>query len=98
MKKDELKIADWAIAELRKKRRSELGTRLAHHVRGVYFLLMIGTIVAFMTDKQVQIENTSLAELHFALKKVMLSEKLRQQALNYETEVDKINDNFKNQP
>jgi hypothetical protein len=46
----------------------------------------------------VQIENTSLAELHFALKKVMLSEKLRQQALNYETEVDKINDNFKNQP
>ena len=98
MKKDELKIADWAIAELRKKRRSELGARLAHHVRGVYFLLMIGTIVAFMTDKQVQIENTSLAELHFALKKVMLSEKLRQQALNYETEVDKINDNFKNQP
>ena len=87
-----LEIADWAKAELRKKRRSEWGARLAHHVRGVFFLLMIGTIVAVMTDKQVQIENTSLAELHFALRKVMLSEKLKQRALNHEKEVNAINE------
>lgn len=93
-----LEIADWAKAELRKKRRSKLAARLANHVRGVFFLLIIGTIVAFMTDRQVQIENTALGELHFALKKVMLSEKLRQQSLNYEKEVDKINDNSKNEP
>jgi hypothetical protein len=93
-----LEIADWAKAELRKKRRSEWGSRLAQHVRGVFFLLLIATTVACMTDQQVKIENTALAELHFALKKVMLSEKLRQQSLNYEKEVDKINDNSKNQP
>jgi hypothetical protein len=92
MKKDELKIADWAIAELRKKRRSELGARLANHVRGVFFLLVIATFVTFMTDKQVQIENTASAELHFALKKVMLSEKLKQRALNHEREVNAINE------
>jgi hypothetical protein len=91
-KKDELKIADWALAELRKKRRSEWGARLANHVRGIFFLLLIATIVAVMTDKQAKIENTALAELHFALKKVMLSEKLKQRALNHEKEVNSINE------
>ena len=93
-----LEIADWAKAELRKKRRSELGARLAHHVRGVFFLLLIGTLVAVMTDKQVKIENTALAELHFAMKKVMLSEKLRRSAMEHEKEVDSINGNSTNQP
>ena len=87
-----LEIAGWAKAELRKKRRSELGTRLAHHVRGVFFLLLIGTTVAFISDKQAKIENTALVELHFALKKVMLSEKLKQRALNHEKEVNAINE------
>lgn len=89
--KNELKIADWAKKEQKQKRRAERRERVEGHVRSIFVLLLFGAIFVFIFNHQVEIQRVTFAKLNQVMKKSTTADKLRENAMNYEKTIDKIN-------
>jgi hypothetical protein len=92
VKVNELKIADWVWVERRQKIRAERRVGFNARVRGAFVLLFFAAIFVFIFNHQVEVQIAASAGLHQAAKQITVSDKLRQQALKHEKEVDKINE------
>jgi hypothetical protein len=93
MKKDDLKIADWARAELRRKIWAERRIRFLRQVRGTFVLLMLMAICVFVSNHQVEAQIIAFEKIHHAVDALppsSVSDRLRQSAVNYEKQVDEI--------
>jgi hypothetical protein len=91
MKKDELKIADWANTELRRKRRAERRVAFFNRVRATFVLLFLLAFCVFVSNRQVETQILAFEKVHHAVNALppsSLSDKLRQNAINYEKQVD----------
>jgi len=92
-------MAPWAKAELRKKAREERRIGFFSHVRVIFVLLFVATILVFATRNETGIQQMASAGLNHALKKpAMLSDRMRDKALNHEKEIDNINQQPAKQP
>jgi hypothetical protein len=94
MKRDELKMADWARAELRRKIWSERRAGFFCQVRGTFVLLLFMTFGVLLSNHQVEAQIIAFEKIHHAIDALppsSVSDRLRQNALNYEKQVDEIN-------
>jgi hypothetical protein len=85
-----IKVAKWAAAEFRKKRRGELLAGFFAHVRFVFILLLFATILVFASNHQLEIQSIAAAKLQQLAKKPGVSDKLREKALKYQDEVNQV--------
>jgi hypothetical protein len=93
MKKDELKMADWARAEQLRKIRAERRNSFFQHVRGTFVLLLLMAFCVFISNRQVENQIVIFERIHHpvnAMPPSSTSSRLRQGALNYEKQVDEI--------
>jgi len=93
MKKDELKMADWARAEQRRKIWAERRDSFFQHVRGTFVLLLLMSFCVFLSNRQVENQIVTFERIHHpvnAMPPSSTSTGLRQGALNYEKQVDEI--------
>jgi hypothetical protein len=82
--------AEWDTASLRRKTRSDRGSRFFGRVRGIFIFLFVATIFVFSFNRRTEIQSLAFAEVHQALKHPIISDRLRQNAINYERQVDEI--------
>jgi len=90
MKTNELRIADWVWVEQRRKFRMERNADFFEHVRGIFVLLFFAAIFVFIHNHQVEVQIATSSRLHQLAKNITVSDKLRQQALKHEDEVEQI--------
>jgi len=91
VKNDELKIADWARSELRREIWAKRRDRLFRNVRGTFILLLMMAVFDFAFNHQVEIQSIAFAKIHnVVMAHSSTSDRLRQNALNYEQQVDDI--------
>jgi hypothetical protein len=91
VKTNELKIADWVWVEQRQKYRMERSADFFEHVRVVFVLLFFAASFVFIHNHHVEVQIAASTGFHQVAKKITVSDKLRQQALNHENEVEQIN-------
>jgi hypothetical protein len=84
-------MAKWARAEQARKIRAEWRARFLGHTRAIFVLLFFLAIWVFIFNHQVEVQSLTSAELHKITKKSTLSDHLRQKALEYEKQVNQIN-------
>lgn len=85
-----IQVADWAAAEYRKKSREERSVDFFAYVRCLVALLSVATVLVFLVNQQPEIHRIVSAKLHLIGKRFTTSDKLRQQALKHEKEVNKV--------
>jgi len=93
MKKDDLKIAGWARAEQRRKIWAERRARFSYHVRGTFVLLLFMAFCVFLSNHQVENQIVAFERIHHPLNALpgsFTSDRLRQNALDYQKQVDDI--------
>jgi hypothetical protein len=93
MKKDELKMAHWARVELRRKVWAERRTRFFSNVRGTFVVLMLMAFSVFISNRQVEAQIVAFERIHHPMNAIppcSTSNRLRQNALDYEKQVDDI--------
>lgn len=93
MKRDELKMAGWARAELRRKKWAERRAGFFLQVRGTFVLLLLMTFGVLLSDHQVEAQIIAFEKIHHAINAMppsSASDRLRQNALNYEKQIDEI--------
>ncbi len=96
---NELKMAPWAQAELRRKRRAEQRVQWLCQVRFIFVVLLLATIAVFIFNHQVQMQSLAAARLNVLLSKpAAASEHLKSQALQYERQLDQITGGSTNNP
>lgn len=85
---------EWVRVERKRKARSaRLGDffgRVRHGVRRIFIFLLVATICVVVFNHRVEIQSRALAKLHEELRKSYASNGLRQNALNYEKQIDEI--------
>ena len=91
VKAHELRIADWARVEQRHKIWAQWRDEFFVHVRGIFVLLLFATIVVFVYNHLVAVQSAASTGVHQVANKITVSDKLREQALNHEKQVDQIN-------
>jgi len=91
VKTNELRIADWVWVERRRKYRAERQAGFNAHVRGVFVLLFLAASFVFIHNHQVEVQIATSTGFHQVAKRITVSDKLRQQALKHENEVEQIN-------
>lgn len=91
MKTPTLEMAPWAKREHRKKVWAERRARFFHHVRGIFVLLFVSTLVVYFHNNKVEIETVAFAKLNQIAGKSTTSDRLRAKALNHQSEIDSIN-------
>ena len=84
-------MAPWAKREHRKKVWAERRTRFFHHVRGIFILLFVATVLVYFHNNKVQIETLTFAKLNQWAGKATASDRLRARALSHQNEIDSIN-------
>jgi hypothetical protein len=82
-----IRVADWAAAEYRKKRRVERRGRLRCQVRSIFVLLGVLTVLLFAYNHQTEIQRAVSAVLA-KIGKPAASDSIRNHALKYEDEVN----------
>jgi hypothetical protein len=87
-----LEIAPWAKAEQREKDRVARRTARHHQTRTVFVLLFLATVVVFVHNHQVEVQQLASRQIHRIMDKATLSDHLRDGALNYEKSIDSINE------
>ena len=92
VKTNELRIADWVWVERRRKIRAERIVDFFEHIRIIFILLFFATIFVFIHNHHVEVQIAASTGFHQVAKKITVSDKLRQQALNHEDEVEQINE------
>jgi hypothetical protein len=93
MKKDELEIADWARAEQRRKIWAERRAGFFLQVRGIFVLLLFMAFGVLISNHQVETQIMTFEKMHHpinAFPPSSFSERLRQNVLNYEKQLDDI--------
>jgi len=93
MKKDELKMAGWALAEQRRKIWAERRGRFFQNVRGTFVLLLFMAFCVFISNRQVENQIMVFEKIHHAVNALppsSTSDRLRKNALDYEKQVDDI--------
>jgi len=91
MKTPKLEKAPWARKEERKKIWAERRVRFFHHVRGIFVLLFVSTVLVYFHNNKVQIETVTFAKLNQLAGKSTTSDRLRTKAINHQNEIDSIN-------
>jgi hypothetical protein len=92
VKTGELQMARWAKVEQRKKARAKKRVELFANARAIFVLLFFATVFVFVQNHRVEIGSMTSASLSRALQKpAAVSDRLRQNALNHEKDVDQIN-------
>jgi hypothetical protein len=86
-----LEIASWAKAEQRAKRRAERRAGIFSHVRWTFIILFFATIVVFIHNHQVEATRVAGMPIYRVVGKSTLAERLQDKALNYEKNIDTIN-------
>jgi hypothetical protein len=85
---------EWVRVERKRKiraaRRGEFFGHVQSGVRRIFIFLFVATIYVVIFNHRVEIQSAALAKLHESLKKSYASNSLRQNALNYEKQVDDI--------
>jgi hypothetical protein len=85
---------EWVRVERKRKvraaRRREFFGHVQSGVRRIFILLLVAAIMVFAFDQRAEIQSIALAKLHASLKKSHASNVLRQNAVNYEKQVDEI--------
>src|SRR5271154_4903102 len=88
------KINEWVQIDrqrqIRAKRRSNFLGHVGQGVRRIFIFLLVTTIGVVVFNHRVEIQTRALAKLHEELRKSYASNGLRQNALNYEKQVDEI--------
>jgi hypothetical protein len=88
------KINEWVQVDrqrkIRAERRSNFFDHVRHGVRRIFIFLFIATIGVVAFNHRVEIQGAALAKLHAELRKSYASNSLRQNALNYEKQIDEI--------
>ena len=84
-------MADWVWVERRRKIRAERSADFFEHIRVVFVLLFVAAIFVFIHNHHVQVQIAASTGFHQVAKKITVSDKLREQALKHEDEVEQIN-------
>jgi hypothetical protein len=84
------KINEWIRIDRRRKMRADRRHRFFGRVRGVFIFLLAAAIMVFALNHRVEIQSLASAKLAAVMQRSSASDKLRQNAVNYENQVDKI--------
>jgi hypothetical protein len=86
---DQIK-AEWDTAALRRKSRADGYDRLFGQVRSIFVFLFMATIFVFSFNRRTEVQRLAFAEVHQVLRHSTMSDRLRQNAIDYEKQVDDI--------
>ena len=99
MKRQELQIAPWAREEKRQLAFKEMQTGFFSHVRFIFVLLFFAAIIVFATNNRENIQQVAFKGVNHVLKNPgAVSDRLRDNALNHEQEINDINQQPARQP
>jgi hypothetical protein len=84
------KINEWIQVERLRKIRADRRNQLFGRVRKTFICLFLATIMVFVFNHHIEIEEAAFANLSHVVNKGPGSDKLRQNAVNYEKQVDDI--------
>jgi hypothetical protein len=87
-----LEIAPWAKAELRARRRAERREGVRSHVRWIFVVLFFSAILVFVQNHRVDALQIASTQIHHVIDKATMSDRLRDNALNYEKSINAINE------
>ncbi|HEY1662524.1 MAG TPA: hypothetical protein VGI03_08915 [Verrucomicrobiae bacterium] len=88
----EPQLAPWAKLEQSRRMWIAWRAEFFSRVRLTFMLLLAVAIYVFISDHQLQIQLASAKGLHRVFNHVKLSDKLKQKALGYQTNVDTASD------
>jgi len=80
--------AEWEKSRRQPKLRVASRRRFFGSVRGIFVFLFVATIFVFSFNRRTEIQSLAFAEVHQVLKHPTISDRLRQNAVNYEKQVD----------
>jgi len=84
------KINEWIQVERLRKIRADHRNQLFGRARKTFICLFMATIMVFVFNHHMEIEEAACAKLGHVVNKAPGSDKLRQSAVNYEKQVDDI--------
>ncbi len=84
------KINEWVRIDRQRKIRADRRSRFFGRARGVFVYLFAATILVFVFNHRMEIQTIAYAKVGSAMKHSATSDKLRQDAVDYEKQVDDI--------
>jgi hypothetical protein len=84
------KINEWIQVERLRKIRADRYSQFFGRVRSIFIYLFVATVMVFAFNHYMEIQDAAYAKLGHVVKKASGSDTLRQEAFNYEKQVDDI--------